>query len=99
MIMKTKILIVENERIVAEDIKRTLQNLGYTVCPIVTSGDEAVKKAEQESPDLILMDIVLQDEMSGIEAAEQIRTRFNIPIIYLTAYADAKTLERAKITE
>ncbi len=97
--MKTKILIVENERIVAEDIKRTLQNLGYTVCPIVTSGDEAVKKAEQESPDLILMDIVLQDEMSGIEAAEQIRTRFNIPIIYLTAYADAKTLERAKITE
>ena len=96
---KAKILIVENERIVAEDIKRTLQNLGYGVCSIVTSGVEAVKKAEQDNPDLILMDIVLQDEMSGIEAAEQIRTRFNIPIIYLTAYADEKTLERAKITE
>ncbi|MEE8597115.1 MAG: HD domain-containing phosphohydrolase [bacterium] len=96
---KAKILIVEDERIVAEDIKRTLQNLGYAVCSIVTSGDEAVKKAEQDSPDLILMDIVLQDEMSGVDAAEQIRTRFNIPIIYLTAYADEKTLERAKITE
>jgi putative nucleotidyltransferase with HDIG domain len=94
-----KILIVEDERIVAEDIKKTLQNLGYAVCSIVTSGAEAVKKAEQDSPDLILMDIVLQDEMSGIEAAEQIRTRFNIPVIYLTAYADVKTLERAKITE
>ena len=97
--VKAKILIVENERIVAEDIKRTLQNLGYGVCSIVTSGVEAVKKAEQDNPDLILMDIVLQGKMSGIEAAEQIRTRFNIPIIYLTAYADEKTLERAKIAE
>jgi putative nucleotidyltransferase with HDIG domain len=98
-VLNAKILIVENERIIAEDIKRTLQNLDYAVCSIVTSGDEAIKKAEQDNPDLILMDIVLQGEISGIEAAEQIHTRFNIPIIYLTAYADAKTLERAKITE
>lgn len=94
-----KILIVEDERIVAEDIKRTLQNLGYTVCSTVISGEEAIKKAEQDNPDLILMDIVLQDEVGGMEAAEKIRNRFRIPVIYLTAYADDRTLERAKITE
>ncbi|MFQ5975368.1 MAG: PAS domain S-box protein [Candidatus Hydrothermarchaeales archaeon] len=96
---KTQILVVEDERIVAEDIKRTLQNLGYVVPSVVSSGKEALKKAEEYNPDLVLMDIVLQGKINGIDAASQIRSRFNIPVVYLTAYADEKTLERARITE
>jgi signal transduction histidine kinase len=94
-----KILVVEDESIVAKDIERCLKNLGYTVSATVVSGEEAIKKAGEDKPDLVLMDIVLQGEMDGIEAAKQIRSRFNIPIIYLTAYADEAILERAKITE
>ena len=96
---KMNILVVEDERIVAEDIKMRLQNLGYAVPGIVFSGEEAIKKAEKAQPDLVLMDIVLEGEMNGIEAAAIISSRFNIPIVYLTAYADNKTLEQAKVTE
>ena len=92
-------MIVEDEWTVAEDIKISLQNLGYTISSVTSSGKEAIQKAEEDRPDLVLMDIVLQGEMDGIEAANQIRSRFNIPIVYLTAYADDKVLERAKITE
>ncbi len=92
-------MIVEDEWTVAEDIKISLQNLGYTISSVMSSGKEAIQKAEEDRPDLVLMDIVLQGEMDGIEAANQIRSRFNIPIVYLTAYADDKVLERAKITE
>ena len=96
---KKQILVVEDERLVAEDIKMSLQRFGYAVPGIVFSGEEAVKKAEEMNPDLVLMDIVLEGEMDGIEAASAIRSRFDIPVVYLTAYADKKTLERAKITE
>lgn len=96
---KPKILIVEDESIVAEDLKRGLQNMGYEVPAVVSSGEEAVKKAEKLKPDLVLMDIVLKGKMNGIDAAKKIRPRFDIPVIYLTAYADDKTLERAKVTE
>ena len=96
---KMNILVVEDERIVAEDIKMRLQKLGYKVPGIVFSGEEAVKKAENMRPDLVLMDIVLEKKMNGIEAASIISSCFNIPIVYLTAYADNKTLEKAKITE
>jgi len=96
---KMNILVVEDERIVAEDIKMRLQKLGYKVPGIVFSGEEAVKKAEEIQPDLVLMDIVLEKKMNGIEAAAIISSRFDIPIVYLTAYADDKTTERAKITE
>lgn len=96
---KKQILVVEDERIVATDIKMSVQRLGYAVCGIAFSGEEAIKKTEEMHPDLVLMDIVLEGEMDGIEAASAIRTRFDIPIVYLTAYADEKTLERAKITE
>jgi CheY-like chemotaxis protein len=92
-------MIVEDEWTVAEDIKISLQNLGYAISSVTSSGKEAIQKAEEDRPDLVLMDIVLQGEMDGIEAANQIRSRFNIPIVYLTAYADDKVLERAKITE
>jgi PAS domain S-box-containing protein len=97
--METKILVVEDEGIVAEDIRRSLQNLGYTVSAVVSSGQEAVKKAEEHKPNLVLMDIVLKGEIDGIEAANRIRLCFNIPVIYLTAYTDERTLDRAKVTE
>jgi len=96
---KTQILVVEDEGIVAEDIKKSLQALGYGVSGVVPSGEEAIKEVKENKPDLVLMDIVLKGEINGIDAADQIRFRFNIPVIYLTAYADEKTLERAKITE
>jgi len=96
---KARIMIVEDEMIVAGDIKKTLQDKEYVVSTVVSSGEEAIKKAEQDNPDLVLMDIVLKGEMDGIETAKQIRSRFNIPVLYLTAYANKKMLERAKITE
>ncbi len=96
---KTRILIVEDERIVSEDLRLCLAKLGYEVCGIASSGEDAVRKAEKTLPDLVLMDIVLSGKMDGIEAAEAIQSRFNTPIVYLTAYSDKKTLERAKVTE
>ncbi len=98
--MKRKqILVVENERIVAEDIKIRLQKHGYDVPGIANSGQESIKKAEELSPDIVLMDIVLDGEMDGIDAALIIQSRLDIPVVYLTAYSDKRTLRRAKITE
>ena len=94
-----KILVVEDEGIVAADIQSTLKSLGYDVPAIAFSGEEAIKKVEEIQPDLVLMDIVLRGDMDGIQAAEEIHNRFNIPVVYLTAYADDKILQRAKITE
>lgn len=96
---KEKILVVEDERIVAEDIKIRLKSLGYNVLGIAFSGEEAIKKTEEMQPELVLMDIVLGGKMDGIEAASLMKSRFGIPVVYLTAYADDKTLERAKMTE
>ncbi len=93
-----QILVVEDEALVAEDIRRTLQNLGYIV-PSASSGEEAIKKAGEYKPDLILMDIILKGKMDGIETARQISSRFDIPVIYLTAHSDKTTLDKAKITE
>ncbi len=94
-----KILIVEDERIVGEDIKVRLHKLGYSVPSIVRSGEEAIEKAKVLKPDLVLMDIVLDGEMDGIEAASTIKSLYDIPVVFLTAHADPKTLELAKITE
>jgi PAS domain S-box-containing protein len=96
---KAKIMIVEDDRIVAEDIQESLKKLGYAVSAIVSFGKEAIKRAKEDNPDLVLMDIVLSGEMNGTEAADLIRSQFNIPIVYLTAYADEQVMERAKITE
>jgi two-component system, cell cycle sensor histidine kinase and response regulator CckA len=93
------ILIVEDERIVAKDIEERLKELEYGVSATVTSGKKAIEKAEILHPDLVLMDIRLKGDMDGIETAEAIKNRFDIPVIYLTAYADEATLERAKVTE
>jgi len=95
----TQILIVEDERITAEDIKGALEGAGYNVPDLVSSGEDAVKKAGEIRPDLILMDIHLDGKMDGIEAAEIIRDKYGIPVIYLTAYSDSITVQRAKITE
>ncbi|MFO7966193.1 MAG: response regulator [Archaeoglobaceae archaeon] len=97
--MTAKILIVEDESIVAMDISSMLENLGYTVSGIAGSGEEAIRSAGIREPDLVLMDIMLRGGVDGIEAAEYIRHNFQIPVVYLTAYSDNKTLERAKITE
>ncbi len=96
---KINILVVEDEGIVAKDIQNSLRRLGYNVPVTVSSGEEAIIAAEQQHPDLVMMDIMLKGELSGIEAADQIRQRFDIPVIYLTAYADESTLAKAKVTE
>ncbi len=95
---KERILIVEDEGIVAADLESMLRKLGYIVVGTAASGEEAIEKAEETAPDLVLMDIRLKGEMDGIDAAEQITARHNIPVTYLTAYADEKTVERAKTT-
>jgi PAS domain S-box-containing protein len=94
-----QILVVEDEIIVGMDIQRRLKNLGYIVPVVVSSGEEAITKVRENKPDLVLMDINLHGEMDGIETASQIHSFSEIPVIYLTAYTDGKTLERAKITE
>ena len=92
-------MIVEDSKIVSGKIRKSLENMGYLVTAIVSSGEEAIKKAEEGKPSLALMDILLEGKMDGIEAAEILRSRFDIPIIYLTALADEKTLKRAKTTD
>ena len=93
------ILVVEDESIVAKDIQVCLRKLGYDVVGVVSSGEEAVEKAEELDLDLIMMDIMLKGEMSGIEAAEIIRKKKSIPVIFLTAYTDRNTVDKAKETE
>jgi two-component system, cell cycle sensor histidine kinase and response regulator CckA len=96
---RPQILVVEDESIVAEDMRAMLEGFGYAVPAIAFSGEEAVKKVLDTRPDLVLMDIVLKGQMSGIEAVERIRSRCNIPVVYVTAYADETTVRRAKVTE
>ena len=83
-----RILIVEDEAIVAADIKGTLKGLGYDVPAIAFSGEEALKKTEELHPDVVLMDIVLRGQMNGIEAAQKIYERFGIPSIFMTGYSE-----------
>ncbi|MEE9594985.1 MAG: PAS domain S-box protein, partial [Candidatus Hydrothermarchaeales archaeon] len=99
MTMNRKILIVEDERLLALGIEKNLKRMGYSVSGVVSSGEDAIKKAEKTGPDLVLMDIRIKGKMDGIQVAEKIKERLGIPVVYLTAYADKKTLERAKITE
>ena len=96
---KVSVLIVEDESIVAKDIQFSLKKLGYNVLGIEKTGEDAIKSAKLKKPDIIIMDIMLKGEITGIEASEKIREENNIPIIFLTAYADESTLARAKITE
>jgi two-component system, sensor histidine kinase and response regulator len=95
---KTRILVVEDVRFVARDIQDFLEDLGYSVPGLSATGEEAIRAAEQLSPDLILMDIGLKGDMDGIQAAKFIRQRLDVPLIYLTGQGDEATVERAKLT-
>jgi CheY-like chemotaxis protein len=99
MMEQPAIFIVEDEAIVANDIKETLKSLGYTVPGIAKSGELALEKIPEANPDLVLMDIHLAGQMDGVETAGRIHVLYNIPVIYLTAYADKALLDRAKVTE
>jgi CheY-like chemotaxis protein len=94
-----RIMIVEDESIVAMGVKHKLEDLGYRVVGVEATGEGAVETALKTEPDLILMDIVLKGDMDGIEAAEKIHTRLDTPIIYVSAYSDEEVLRRARITE
>ena len=96
---KTNVLVVEDESIVSKDIQQSLKKLGYNVVGAASTGERAFELAMSESPDIILMDIMLKGSINGIETAERIKKELHIPIIYLTAYADEATLSKAKITE
>lgn len=99
MLQKPKILVVEDEIIVAVNLGQKLKKLGYELVGITSSGEEAIQKAEENHPDLVLMDINIEGNLDGIETAEVLRNRFHTPVIYLTAYADENTLDRAKKTQ
>ena len=90
---KPRILIVEDERIIALEMRHKLESMGYDISAIASSGEEAIKKSKELRPDLVLMDIILQGEMDGVEAAGQIRTRFDIPVVYITANVNDARLE------
>ncbi len=96
---RTKVLIVEDESIVAKDIQQSLEKLGYQVLGTAPTGENAVTLSLEQHPDVVLMDIMLKGEKTGVEAAEEIRSKLDIPVIYLTAYADENTLSKAKVTE
>jgi CheY-like chemotaxis protein len=93
-----KILIVEDELLVATDIQESLEMLGYTVIDSVATGADAIQSVNRELPDVILMDIMLRGEMTGIEAAQAINRQHDVPIIYLTANADPATIDKAKFS-
>ena len=97
--MSMNIMVVEDESIVAKDIQVCLRKLGYNVVGTFPSGEQAVEEAKTLEPDLVMMDIMLKGQMSGIEAAEAIRKEQDIPIIFLTAYTDRNTVDKAKETE
>jgi class 3 adenylate cyclase len=95
----TRILIAEDENLISIDIKRALEKLGYTVTSIATTANETLKKIEKDEPDLVLLDIMLKGDATGINAARKIREKYDIPLVYLTALADDETLNEAKQTE
>ena len=90
----TKILIVEDENIIALDIRSMLEDLGYMVSAVVSSGEESIQQASRTKPDLVLMDIKLKGSLDGVSAGQEIYKQFQIPIVYLTAYSDKATIRR-----
>src|SRR5271166_4943340 len=96
--VQKKVLVVEDEGIVAYDLARRLRKAGYDVPAIASSGQQALECIEETCPDVILLDIRLQGTMDGIALAMEVRERYKLPVVYLTAHADRATIERAKIT-
>jgi len=93
---KAKILIVEDEFIIAKALSKEIEAYGYDVCALLFSGEDALEIAEKAKPDLVIMDIRLQGEMNGVEAARQIRNRFAIPVIYITGYSEDENYFRRR---
>lgn len=96
---KAKILIAEDEILIARELEARLKGLGYAVVRIALSAEEAIQATSELQPDLVLMNIVLRGTMDGLTAAEEIRTRFGVPTVYVLAYADEGILSCAKVTE
>lgn len=96
---ETSILVVEDEGIVATDLGQRLERMGYNVAGIVGTGQDAVDKAQEKDPDLILMDIMLRGDMRGTQAAHIIRSEMEVPIVFLTAYSDDSTIRQARLTQ
>ena len=94
---KAQILIVENDGIIAMDLESRMKQLGYGVTGVAGYGEQAIEKVKENTPDVVLMDIILKGEIDGIEAAEEIRTQYDIPVIFITGYADKERLKRAKL--
>ena len=94
-----KVLIVEDEPLIAEDIAQALEKNEFLVSAVVYSKEDAIEQLNINLPDLVLLDINLSGEMSGIEIAKKINTQYNIPFIFITSYSDKQTLEKAKFTE
>ena len=97
--LKVNILVVEDESIVSKDIQNTLTKLGYQVVGAASTGEKALSIVKSETPNIVLMDIMLKGDMNGIETAKNIKANHNIPVIFLTAYADEATLNKAKLAE
>ena len=93
------VLIVEDENLVADDLQHTLAGMGYEVSAIAASAEEAIARASEKCPDIVLMDIRIEGKRDGIETAELLRNTFGVPAVYLTAHADEAMIERAKRTE
>jgi AmiR/NasT family two-component response regulator len=98
-VVKAKILIAEDEILIARELEARLKGLGYAVVRIALSGSEAIQATSEIQPDLVLMNIVLQGTMDGITAAEEIRARFDVPTVYVLAYADEGMLRHTTVTE
>src|ERR1044071_1634483 len=96
---KARILVVEDESLLAEDIQERLKRLGYAVAAVAHSGEQALASVAAGQPELVLMDIRLRGNMDGIDTARVMRERYNLPVVYLTGEANIATLERAKATE
>ena len=94
---KAKILVIDDEALIAQDLESRLKALGYSVCGKAAGGEQALELVKQHQPDLVIMDIVIQGEMDGIDTAEIIRNKWGVPVVFLTAYADTDKLERAKL--
>ncbi|MEP7362243.1 MAG: sigma 54-interacting transcriptional regulator [Acidobacteriota bacterium] len=99
MTNRARIMVVEDERITAEDLRDILTQTGYEVTAAVANGEEALRRAEADRPDLVLMDIRIEGSIDGLETARLLRRRFDIPVVYLTAHADDETLALAKLAE
>ena len=95
--MKTKILIVEDEGLIALDLKNRLEKVGYLVPTLADNFEDAIESVERDHPSIVLMDIRLHGKQDGIQAADQIRKRFDVPVMFVTAHADRDTLKRARV--